>query len=44
MVEDGQPGVDGSNGLDGLSVFVTYNDNSIDSKPSNPTGDGNGNG
>lgn len=44
MVEDGQPGANGSNGLDGLSVFVTYNDNSIDSEPSNPTGDGNGNG
>lgn len=41
LIEDGNPGADGTNGLDGLSVFITYNDNDVDDEPNPPTGDGN---
>ena len=40
MVLDGSDGADGTNGKDGLSVFITYNDNAIDSTPATPTGNG----
>lgn len=40
MVLDGSDGQDGADGEDGLSVFITYHDNAVDSKPNNPTGNG----
>lgn len=42
MVLDGDDGINGTNGSDGLSVFITYNDNI--SMPTTPTGDGTSNG
>jgi len=40
MVLDGSDGSQGATGEDGLSVFITYNDNISSSTPSTPTGDG----
>lgn len=40
MVLDGSDGIDGTNGEDGLSVFITYHDNEITSQPATPTGNG----
>jgi hypothetical protein len=44
MVLDGSDGEDGADGSDGLSVFITYHDNAITSKPNKPTGNGTTNG
>jgi hypothetical protein len=38
MVRDGSDGADAAPGIDGLSVFITYNDST--SKPDKPTGNG----
>lgn len=38
MVADGNDGIDGTQGADGLSVFITYNDDPDEVDP--PTGDG----
>ena len=40
MVLDGNDGKQGAKGDDGLSVFITYHDNAIDSTPATPTGNG----
>lgn len=40
MVADGTDGENGTNGIDGNSVFITYNDNAIDVPPATPTGNG----
>lgn len=44
MTRDGNDGVDGTNGDDGLSVFITYHDNPVTSTPPTPTGYGTTNG
>ena len=40
MVLDGNDGQPGAKGDNGLSVFITYHDNAIDSTPATPTGNG----
>ncbi|MEN6391076.1 MAG: phage tail protein [Syntrophomonas sp.] len=44
MVADGSDGIDGAPGADGMSVFITYNDNATNNPPATPTGDGTTNG
>lgn len=44
MVYDGNDGSTGAQGENGLSVYITYNDNAITSTPNTPTGAGNTNG
>ena len=44
MVLDGNDGKQGAKGDNGLSVFITYHDNAIDSTPATPTENGTTNG
>ncbi len=44
MVLDGNDGEPGAKGDNGLSVFITYHDNAIDSTPATPTENGTTNG
>jgi hypothetical protein len=40
MIVDGNDGIPGTDGSNGLSVFITYHDNAPSSPPALPTGDG----
>nr|MDA3808573.1 hypothetical protein [Thiomicrorhabdus sp.] len=41
LTYDGDPGVDGLQGIDGKTLYITYNDSPTTVGPSTPTGDGN---